>query len=219
MPRITLFGRSVDIAADDLFVPFSLLLSLRLIWLSLAIVSLSRCLPSNFEIYVIAHIASQGINIPLESVIILFSLSGSLKIPGLRRYCTVCELLFAYYPQPLLHVHVIFIFVDLLVSILGIAAIFGPPIIYPSSATSCEKSVIVYIIALWSSSTLLLWCTVITLFLYVSRRKARHTKFHKVLFSISLVVSKNMERSTGIFGQELATTSSCFCSGSSISEK
>lgn len=92
MPRITLFGRSVDIATDDLFTPFSLILFLRLIWLCLAIVSivsLSDCVYSNHGIYLVTVIAMSALNIPVELFMIIFSLSGSLKTPGIRRFCTV----------------------------------------------------------------------------------------------------------------------------------
>jgi hypothetical protein len=61
---------------------------------------------------------------------------------------------------------------------IGVAAIFSPPISTSPQAV-CETTVISYIIAFWSSSTLLTWCLVAILFLYLSRRKACDTKTHK----------------------------------------
>lgn len=93
--RLSLFGRSLDIAADDLFIPFSLILSLRLIWLAVSIVALQSltatpgCLLHNATLYVIAHLALSTLNIPIESLICVFSLSGTLRDLGTRRFCKV----------------------------------------------------------------------------------------------------------------------------------
>lgn len=113
--------------------------------------------------------------------------------------------------------HVILSFIDLLVSILGILAIFGPPIYPTIDSTFCEISAIVYVILLWSFTALLAWCTTITLFLYLSRKKAGQMKFHKVSFYSNLiVVSKSMEETTAISCQKLSAIYSKLCDWATI---
>ena len=82
----------MDIASDDLFAPFILLLSLRIAWLILAIFAflLVTLDAHRFQyIYLLVHISLSAINIPLDASIIFLSLCGTLSTPGLRRYCTV----------------------------------------------------------------------------------------------------------------------------------
>ncbi|KAI8813889.1 hypothetical protein BJ742DRAFT_383518 [Cladochytrium replicatum] len=156
MGRLVLFGRHLDVALDDLYVPSTYGIFFSAIWLTLAIASyctvhFGPCEWSwHLRTYVLSYMAVLGVDFPTNLVVLLLSMSGTIAKEGPRVWLT-----------PIAHFHMGLTVVTWLVHIYGLW-VMNNPREYEPLTTDCPADHTYSLHILIQSA--LIWALIIHIF-------------------------------------------------------
>ncbi|KAI8847620.1 hypothetical protein BC829DRAFT_490575 [Chytridium lagenaria] len=159
--------RKINLAYDDLYIPATYGIILHGIWLSCTVVAYAAIvddcsLHRLLKAYTLSVIIILSLQVPLDLIIILLSMSGTVAKPGPRRYLS-----------PFIHLSTIIIFTELAIQCFGIYVAYGPfnlRVAHPGCQDSLptQSVLLVHMVIAWSFAALCIWFLILFGFLFSS---------------------------------------------------
>ncbi|KAJ3212323.1 hypothetical protein HDU67_003894 [Dinochytrium kinnereticum] len=169
MGRLVIFGRKINLAYDDLYIPAAYGVVLHSIWLSCTGVAYATIvddcsLHKLLKIYTLSVIIIISIQLPLDIIILILSMMGTVAKPGPRRYLS-----------PFIHISTLVVVAELAIQCFGVYVAYGPfnlKVISPgcNNQLPTQSVVLVHMVIAWSFVALCIWFLILSGFLFSSGR-------------------------------------------------